>query len=157
MVGSPPIKNKPSAMSPHKFLLLPSNLNQNTMIARQNPLLLWVLKVNPLDPTNKKGYEIWVVDFMDRSIMWRRLFFFFSLGIKCELLMTKKIHVCLSIGSVGKESACSAGDPGSIPGWGSSPGEGNGSLLHSVPAWRKHRQRSLGGYSPQGHKDSDTA
>ena len=25
-----------------------------------------------------------------------------------------------------KESACSAGDPGSIPGWGRSPGEGNG-------------------------------
>ena len=31
--------------------------------------------------------------------------------------------------SVGKESACSAGDPGSIPGLGRSPGEGNGNLL----------------------------
>jgi len=29
-------------------------------------------------------------------------------------------------GSDGKESACSAGDPGSIPGSGRSPGEGNG-------------------------------
>ena len=29
-------------------------------------------------------------------------------------------------GSVGKESACSAGDPGSIPGLGRSPGQGNG-------------------------------
>ena len=29
-------------------------------------------------------------------------------------------------GSDGKESACNAGDPGSIPGWGRSPGEGNG-------------------------------
>ena len=28
-------------------------------------------------------------------------------------------------GSVGKESACSAGDLGSIPGFGRSPGEGN--------------------------------
>ena len=28
--------------------------------------------------------------------------------------------------SVGKESACSAGDPGLIPGWGRSPGEGHG-------------------------------
>ena len=27
---------------------------------------------------------------------------------------------------VGKESACSAGDPSSIPGWGTSPGEGKG-------------------------------
>ena len=32
-------------------------------------------------------------------------------------------------GSVGKESACSAGDLGSIPGWGRSPGEGNGNPL----------------------------
>ena len=29
-------------------------------------------------------------------------------------------------GSVGKESACSVGDPGSIPGSGKSPREGNG-------------------------------
>ena len=32
-------------------------------------------------------------------------------------------------GSVGKESACSAGDPGLIPGWGMSPGEENGNPL----------------------------
>ena len=28
--------------------------------------------------------------------------------------------------SVGEESACNAGDPGSIPRWGRSPGEGKG-------------------------------
>ena len=33
--------------------------------------------------------------------------------------------------SVGKESACSAGDPGSIPGLGRSPGEGNGNPLQN--------------------------
>ena len=32
-------------------------------------------------------------------------------------------------GSDGEESACSAGDPGSIPGLGRSPGEGNGNPL----------------------------
>ena len=32
-------------------------------------------------------------------------------------------------GSDGKESACHAGDPGSIPGLGRSPGEGNGNPL----------------------------
>ena len=26
----------------------------------------------------------------------------------------------------GKESSCNAGDPGSIPGWGRAPGDGNG-------------------------------
>ena len=33
-------------------------------------------------------------------------------------------------GSDGKASACNAGDPGSIPGWGRSPGEGNGNPVH---------------------------
>ena len=32
-------------------------------------------------------------------------------------------------GSEGKASACSAGDPGSMPGLGRSPGEGNGNPL----------------------------
>ena len=32
-------------------------------------------------------------------------------------------------GSHGKQSACNAGDPGSIPGLGRSPGEGNGNPL----------------------------
>ena len=32
-------------------------------------------------------------------------------------------------GSVDKESACNAGDPGLIPEWGRSPGEGNGNLF----------------------------
>ena len=37
--------------------------------------------------------------------------------------------------SVGKESACNAGDPGWIPGSGRSPGEGNG-IHSSILAWR---------------------
>ena len=32
-------------------------------------------------------------------------------------------------GSDGKESACNAGEPGLVPGWGRSPGVGNGNLL----------------------------
>ena len=32
-------------------------------------------------------------------------------------------------GSAGKESVCNAGDPGSIPGSGKSPGDGNGNPL----------------------------
>ena len=35
----------------------------------------------------------------------------------------------ISYSSVGKEFACSAGDPVSIPGLGRSPGEGNGNPL----------------------------
>ena len=32
----------------------------------------------------------------------------------------------------GKETACNAGDTGSIPGWGRSPGEGNSNPLHGL-------------------------
>ena len=39
------------------------------------------------------------------------------------------INVGLPLGSDGKVSACNAGDPGSIPGSGRSPGEGNGNPL----------------------------
>ena len=53
---------------------------------------------------------------------------------------------CLG-GSDGKESTCHAGDPGSFPGSGRSPGEGNGNPL-SILAIEFHGQRSLAGYSP---------
>ena len=39
------------------------------------------------------------------------------------------VSVVVPGGSDNKESACDAGDPGSIPGLGRSPGEGNGNLL----------------------------
>ena len=34
-------------------------------------------------------------------------------------------HILFPDSSAGKESACNAGDPGLIPEWGRSPGEGN--------------------------------
>ena len=51
--------------------------------------------------------------------------------------------------SVGKESACSAGDPGLIPGLGRSPGEGKGYPL-------QYSGEFHGLYSPWGCKESDT-
>ena len=43
----------------------------------------------------------------------------------------KKIKTYLGFpgGSVGKEPACHAGDPGSIPGWGRFSGKGHGNTL----------------------------
>ena len=41
-----------------------------------------------------------------------------------------EIHLQIC-GSDGKESACSAGDPGLIPGLGRHPGEGNGTPLQN--------------------------
>ena len=54
-------------------------------------------------------------------------------------------------GSGGKESACDAGDPGSIPGSGRAFGEGNGN-----PRQYSHLESSMDrgarrGYSPCGH------
>ena len=49
--------------------------------------------------------------------------------------------------SDGKESACNAGDPSSIPGLGRSPGEGNGSPLQ-YSCLENPMDR------PRGHKQS---
>ena len=54
-------------------------------------------------------------------------------------------------GSEGKESACSAGDTGSIPGSGRSPGEGNGNPLQRA-AWRIPYTAEPIGLQPMGSK-----
>ena len=59
-------------------------------------------------------------------------------------------------GSAGKESACNAGDLGSIPGLGRSPEGGHGNPLQYSCLENPHRQRSLAGYSPWNGKESDT-
>ena len=58
-------------------------------------------------------------------------------------------------GSDGKESTCSVGDRGSIPGWGRFPGEWKGNPLQYSCLENPHVQRSLVGYSSWGHKESD--
>ena len=50
-------------------------------------------------------------------------------------------------GSDGKKSACHAGDLGSTPGSGRSPGEENGNALQYSCLEKSHGQRSLVGYS----------
>ena len=55
-------------------------------------------------------------------------------------------------GSDGKESACNAGDLGSIPGLGRSPGGGYGNPLQYSCVENPHGQRSLAGYSPWDHR-----
>ena len=62
--------------------------------------------------------------------------------------------------SAGKESACNAGDPGSIPGLGSSPGQGIGyppqysrasmvaQMVKNLPAMQETQVQSLGQEDP---------
>ena len=54
-------------------------------------------------------------------------------------------------GSVVKKSPDNVGDLGSIPGSGRSV-EGNGNPIKYSYLEKSHRQRSLAGYSPRGHK-----
>ena len=53
-------------------------------------------------------------------------------------------------GSVGKESACNAGDTGLIPGSGRSPEGGHGNLLQYSCLENPHGQRSLAGLQSIG-------
>ena len=54
-------------------------------------------------------------------------------------------------GSEDKASACNAADPGSIPGLGRRKWQPTPVFLPG----ESHGQRSLAGYSPRGHKESD--
>ena len=56
-----------------------------------------------------------------------------------------------------KESTSDAGYPGSIPGSGICPGEGNGNPTLVFLPGESPGQRSLEGYSPWGHKEWDTS
>ena len=78
-----------------------------------------------------------------------------------ELIFSKHLEIVPTGGSDSKASAYNAGDPDSIPGMGRSPGEGNAwKTLHNwktpelLPG-KSHGQRSLVGYSPWGHNESD--
>jgi len=60
-------------------------------------------------------------------------------------------------GSDGKESACSAGDPGFNPWIGKIPWRRKWQPTPVFLPGESRGQRSLTGYSPQGHKESDKA
>ena len=55
-----------------------------------------------------------------------------------------------------KESACNAGDPGSIPGWGRYPREGNGNQPTPVFLLGEFQDRGAWHHIPWGCKESDT-
>ena len=55
-----------------------------------------------------------------------------------------------------KNPPANAGDLGSIPGWGRSPGGGHGNPLQDSFLENPHGQRSLAGCSPRGCGESDT-
>ena len=64
-------------------------------------------------------------------------------------------HALTPGASDSKESACSAGDPGSTSGLGRSPGEGNGNPL-CIPAWSIPWTEESGGLQSMGLQKSQT-
>ena len=62
-------------------------------------------------------------------------------------------HPRIPRGFNGKESACQAANPNSIPELGKSPGGGNGNPLH-YSCLKNPMERSLEGYHPWGHRVS---
>ena len=70
---------------------------------------------------------------------------FYSYGTHAELQLVKNPP----------PNAGGAREVDSIPGSGRSPGGGNGNPLQSSCSENPLGQRSLAGYSPKGHKESD--
>jgi len=60
-------------------------------------------------------------------------------------------HFRTSLGLSSKEFACNAGDMGSVPGLGRSPGKENGNLVQKLLG-KSYGHRSLAGCRPWGHK-----
>ena len=65
------------------------------------------------------------------------------------------VFLGFSGGSDGKESACNAGDLGSIPGLGRYSGGGHGNSLQYSCLENPHGQSCLAGYGPGDGKESD--
>ena len=86
----------------------------------------------------KRRFNSWV-----RKIPWRQ-----------DRLSTP-VFLGFPAGSDGKESTCNVGDLGSVPGLGRSLGGGLGIPLQYSCLEIPHGKRSLAGYSPWGHKESD--
>ena len=64
-------------------------------------------------------------------------------------------HVGFPRGSVVKNPSANAGDAGSIPQSGRSPGKGHDNPLQYFLPGKSHEQRSLVGYSPWRGKESE--
>ena len=87
---------------------------------------------------------------MDRGAWQATVHGVARVGRDLATLLLVVISLCFPGGSEVKASARNAGDLGSIPGLGRSPGEGDGNLVF-MPG-ESHERRSLVGYSPRGHR-----
>ena len=83
---------------------------------------------------------------------------YFMLWVRYRFLFSSKYRGDLGFPGIsdGKESACNAGDLGSIPGLGKSPAGGNGYPLQSSCLENPTDRGAWRGYSPRGRKELDS-
>ena len=94
--------------------------------------------------------RLWVIPFMSGACHEPSPFAF---SVKmCYILHFSHSLTLYEGGSRGKESACSAGDLGLIPGVGRIPWRRQRQPTSVFLPGEPHGQRSLGGHGPQGHK-----
>ena len=90
----------------------------------------------------------------DTGVVWGFLFQvnLLSPGVESRSLALLTVPPA---GTYDKESACNAGDLGSMPGLGRTPWKRYSNPFQYSCLENPHGQRSLEGYSPWGHKESD--
>ena len=128
-----------------------------------------------MPPENYWSSSIDSVKFQDKKLMYINLLCFYTLTMNYPKKKLRNTPICNHIkqneiprskskgfsgSSAGKESTCNAGDLGSIPGLGRSPGEGIGypfqyswaslvaQMVKNPPAMRETWVQSLGGKIP---------
>ena len=82
-----------------------------------------------MQPRSGGGYRKWALSQLTRCQLHTSACLSTAATGQEHLPATGPQHEGLPGGSDGKQSACSTGDPGSIPGSGRSPGEGHGNPL----------------------------
>ena len=98
----------------------------------------------------------WADRFFTPSASWEALLYAIMYSVYNICIMYSVYTKGFPRSSDGEESACNTGDLGSIPGLGRSPGGGHGHPLLYSCLENPYGQRSQAGYSPCGHKESDT-
>ena len=84
------------------------------------------------------------------------MFFFFQDFVFIIIFGSPSRFLGFPSGSDGKESTCNAGRPGFDPWVGKIPLKEGMATHSSILAWRILWTRERRGYSPWGHKESDT-
>ena len=105
-------------------------------------------RVSPVGETEIRGGHPLSLMSTDRRSIMHPIQIFLSSILEC-------LETSFSHSSVGKESAGNAGDPGSIPGSGRSPGEGKGNPLQyaclETPMERRAWWATVHGVTRVGH------